>query len=211
MSNLILQWTITPEHPPQPRLACNRCGKVTPYVSSGKIRLNANGKRLDAWLIYNCVVCRNSWNRPVFERRHISDIDPALLGALQTNDACWATGFAFDLVDLRRFTQQIEESGSFKLRKEVVHAGSKPWRSIELILHAPLITGLRLDRLLATGLQMSRAHLDVLVTAGIISVLPAHRQAFRRPVQNSQRVTLDLFRVESCEKICHAALDRTDA
>ena len=65
-----------PRTPPQPWLACSRCRDIRPFRCSEKFRLNANGKRLDAWLIYRCGSCDNTWNRPVLERRNRRDIDP---------------------------------------------------------------------------------------------------------------------------------------
>ena len=66
-----------PRTPPRPWLACSRCRGIKPFRCSEKFRLNANGKRLDAWLIYRCASCDNTWNRPVLERRNRRDIDPA--------------------------------------------------------------------------------------------------------------------------------------
>ena len=87
MSNLPrVQWTITPRIAPQPWLPCRRCDRPRPFRSSGKIRANANGKRLDAWLIYRCADCGSPWKRPLLQRRSIRDIDPASLQALQGND-----------------------------------------------------------------------------------------------------------------------------
>ena len=69
VGTLSVQWTVTPKFTPQPLRACNRCGAVTPFRSSGKIRLNANRKRIDAWLIYRCTACDKTWNRPILTIR----------------------------------------------------------------------------------------------------------------------------------------------
>ena len=46
---------------------CPRC-KCTSYENSGCFRVNANGKRLDIWLICRCEHCKTIWNLPVYER-----------------------------------------------------------------------------------------------------------------------------------------------
>src|SRR5688572_32660805 len=56
----------------------------------------SNGKRVDAWLIYKCMSCDNTWNRPVLERRHVSTIDPHLLASLQVNDPELSRRLALD-------------------------------------------------------------------------------------------------------------------
>ena len=104
MSDVLrVQWTIVPRTPPQPWLACSRCGEAKPFRSSDKIRVNANGKRLDAWLIYRCTSCDNTWNRPVLERRHVGSVDPLVLTSLQANDPTLARRLAFDAESLRRW------------------------------------------------------------------------------------------------------------
>ncbi|MFC0803867.1 DUF1062 domain-containing protein [Ensifer sp. P24N7] len=78
-NTLQVRWTIIPLIPPQPWVACSGCGGVRAFESSNKIRLNANGRKLDAWLIYKCSTCDRTWNRPIFERRNVRDIRPAVL------------------------------------------------------------------------------------------------------------------------------------
>ncbi|TIN82029.1 MAG: DUF1062 domain-containing protein, partial [Mesorhizobium sp.] len=76
------------------------CGTVKAYCSSGKFRVNANGKRIDVWLIYRCIDCDNSWNFGIFERCNRRDIDPTLLAALERNDPALAHRHAFDVIAL---------------------------------------------------------------------------------------------------------------
>ncbi|TGV94053.1 DUF1062 domain-containing protein, partial [Mesorhizobium sp. M2D.F.Ca.ET.145.01.1.1] len=84
MSSILrIHWTIAPKIAPRPLINCNRCGGVKAYRCSGKFRVNANGKRIDVWLIYRCVDCDNSWNFGIFERCNRRDIGPALLAALE--------------------------------------------------------------------------------------------------------------------------------
>ncbi|MGT2464890.1 hypothetical protein ACVOMV_04880 [Mesorhizobium atlanticum] len=52
MSTLRVHWTIAPAIAPRPLINCNRCGDIKPYRCSKKFRVNANGKRIDVWLIY---------------------------------------------------------------------------------------------------------------------------------------------------------------
>ena len=36
---------------------CGGCGKKMVFECAGKFRVNANGRRLDVWLIYRCQRC----------------------------------------------------------------------------------------------------------------------------------------------------------
>lgn len=159
MSTLRVLWTVTSLVAPQPHLACNRCGTTRPYRSSGKFRLNANGKRLDAWLVYRCTTCENSWNFTLFERRLRRDIAPELLAALETNQPALARRHAFDTVALKRAARLVEEFPDVAVRKTIVEAAPAP-DALQIMLALERPVALRLDRLLATELGTSRSRLD---------------------------------------------------
>jgi len=193
MSNILrVRWRITPKITPQPWLACNRCGGVRPFRCSDKIRVNANGRRLDAWLIYNCAHCDNSWNRPLFTRRNIREIDPLSLHALQANDADLARRLAFDVDDLRRSTERVDEFAAVEVQKQVLSQAGGPFATVDIIMAVPTPTCLRADRLLATELGLSRARIDALQEAGRLLIVPQGARALRRPVRDRTRVTITL-------------------
>ena len=109
MSDVLrVQWTIIPRTAPQPWLNCNRCGGVRRFRTSDKIRVNANGKRLDAWLIYRCISCDNTWNRPILERQHVRTIDPEFLMSLRANEPALARRLASDVEELKRQAARVE-------------------------------------------------------------------------------------------------------
>jgi hypothetical protein len=187
---LCVQWTVTPQIAPQPWLACRSCGDVRPFRSRGKIRVNANGKRVDAWLIYGCVDCENSWNRPLLERRQIRDIDPATLQALQANDPQWVHRLAFDVEDLRRRSDRVEEFAAVGVRKQVLSEGAEPLARIEIRLVVPTPTCLRADRLLAAELGLSRTRVQALQAGGYLVMSPRGARMLRRPISDRMGVTI---------------------
>ncbi len=136
----LVQWTIKPKIAPRPWLACNRCRAARPFEPSGKTRLNANGRRLDAWLIYRCCSCDSTWNRPIFERRHIRDIDPHTLNALQTNDEAWIEKVSFDLDGLRRDAGQIEEFSEVHVQKTILNPAAESSPPLEIVLDLAMKT-----------------------------------------------------------------------
>lgn len=48
--------------------SCAGCNKKQEFINSGKFRVNANGNRVDVWLIYRCKKCKHSWNLAIYER-----------------------------------------------------------------------------------------------------------------------------------------------
>lgn len=192
MCNLLkVRWTIAPQIPPEPRLVCAGCGTARPFRCSGKARLNANGRRLDAWLIYKCPVCDKTWNRPLFERRPVQDIPPDILAALQTNDPIWIRRQAFDLAALRSHAFHIEECAEIDIAKRVIERPND-WSILHVELVADLPVGIRLDRLLARELGLSRARLQSLHRRERLRLAPGHSDALRKRVAGVTSITLDL-------------------
>ncbi|MCZ0734987.1 DUF1062 domain-containing protein [Phreatobacter sp. AB_2022a] len=186
-----VRWTVIPRTAPRPWIACGGCGSATPFQSSGKIRLNANGRRLDAWLIYKCLACDRTWNRPIFERRGIRDIDPAVLAALQSNDPDWIRAETFNLDALRRRSARIEEFPDVVVTKDPPQE-APGWTRLTIELVVPLPVSTRLDRLLASELKISRARLKALHDAGALTTSCGRAGALRRRIGTGTRVTIDL-------------------
>jgi hypothetical protein len=188
-NSTVVRWTITPRIAPRPWIACGGCGTLKPFQSSGKVRLNANGKRLDAWLIYKCSDCARSWNRPLFERRTLKEIDPAVLEAAHFSTPDWVRAQEFDVDGLRRFAQRIDEFGEADIdRRELGEAAIPGEIVIELDVTLP--TSLRLDRLLAGELGLSRSKLQALHEEGQLVIEPRRKDVLRRRVRSGVRVRL---------------------
>ncbi|MDK4739311.1 MULTISPECIES: DUF1062 domain-containing protein [unclassified Rhizobium] len=190
-NSLKVRWTINPRTAPQPWIVCSGCGCPKPFKSSGKTRLNANGKKLDAWLVYKCVDCDKTWNRTLFERQTIRDLDPLVLEALQGNDSDWIRAREFDLDALRRKTQRIDEFADADVEKEIL---SEPdcWTMLEIDLAVTLPFNVRLDRLLASELNVSRSRLQALHEDAKLRVHTDRADAMRRRIKNGSCIVIDL-------------------
>jgi hypothetical protein len=192
MSDVLrVQWTIIPQTAPQPWLSCNRCGGPRRFQTSGKIRVNANGKRLDAWLIYRCVSCGNTWNRPILERQHVRTIDPQFLMALRANEPALVRRLAFDVEQLKRRAGRVEEFDDVRVIKDVLAENTMPMRRLEILCAVPEPTGLRVDRLLASELHVSRSWIRRLEKAEELVVLPEGSR-LRRTVRDGTRLVMTL-------------------
>jgi len=195
---LQVRWTIAPKFAPQPWIVCSGCGGLRAFQSSDKIRLNANGRKLDAWLIYKCTTCSKTWNRSIFERKSVREIDSATIEALQSNDPVWIRAEAFNLEALRRKTERIDEFADLEVRKELVRA-SPGWIRLEIELSVPFSASTRLDRLLASELPISRSRLSTLHENGLLQVSSDRPDILRRRIRNGLRITLDLSNLEDRE------------
>ncbi|ESW73374.1 MULTISPECIES: DUF1062 domain-containing protein [unclassified Mesorhizobium] len=204
--HLAIHWAITPEIAPRPLVHCNRCSVVKAYRCSGKFRVNANGKRIDVWLIYRCIDCDNSWNFGIFERCNRRDIEPALLAALESNDPALARRHAFDVVALRNRVGRVEEFPDVAVHKHRLGGEGRPAAALEIRLGLEMPTSLRLDRLLAGELGISRSRLQALEEKRLLVVVPEGARALRKPARDGTAIRIDLADEPDREAIISAAV-----
>lgn len=206
MSGLLrIRWTIAPKTAPRPVINCNRCGGTKPYQCSEKFRVNANGKRIDVWLIYRCTDCDNSWNFGIFERWNRRDIEPAVLALLESNDPALARRHAFDVVALRNRVGRVDEFPDVAIRKEALDGRPEKTTALEVQLELEMPTSLRLDRLLANELGISRSRLQAWEGKRLLVVAPDGAKALRRPAREGTVIRIDLAGETDRDAIVSAA------
>lgn len=148
-------WRVRPLHTPALLRRCARCDEVRPFASSDRFRVNAQGRRLDVWLIYRCLHCEQTWNRPVLERVRPEDIPEDRYNAYLGNDreTAWDVAFqpgAGSIAPVEDFAVDVSHaSGRVRL--------SMPWP-----------VPVRLDRVLARGLGWSRSQVKKATKIGHI-------------------------------------------
>lgn len=175
------------------------------YRCSWKFRVNANGKRIDVWLIYRCVDCDNSWNFGILERCNPRDIEPALLQALESNDPVLVRRHAFDIVALRNRVGRVVEFAEIAVQKQMLGDVSENTIALELHLGLEMPISLRLDRLLAGELGLSRSRLQALEETRRLVVNPDGTKAMRKPAREGTMIRIDLAGEVDREAIISAA------
>ena len=63
-----IEYTIVPEESFKIIRNCSGCGCKTTYHNTNSFRINANGNKIDVWLIYQCIKCKHTNNLTVYER-----------------------------------------------------------------------------------------------------------------------------------------------
>jgi len=86
---------------------CGGCGKKQEFLNSGKFRVNANGNRVDVWLIYRCRKCKHSWNLTIYERRKPSKISQEEYELFMENDSELASQYGNDIEFLKRNNAEL--------------------------------------------------------------------------------------------------------
>jgi hypothetical protein len=189
---LRVTWQVAPLQCPQIWRHCSRCKSSMPFRCSMKFRINAQKKRIDVWLIYRCEGCGDTWNLPVFERVAVGDLAPDEFQAIARNDPALAFRHAFDRNRLARHTNRVEESPAIAVRKT---PQSECWDgagTIEIFLALAYPCQVRLDRLLARELGVTRGHLRLLHDHGTVKLSQPSRKALRALAADGQSLVIDL-------------------
>lgn len=187
---LRVQWTLSPAHAPQPVRHCASCGTTKPFHSSGKIRLNANGKRLDAWLIYRCVACDRTWLHTLLERVVVQHVAETELYAMEHSSPAWVRQHEYDIAALKRETDMVLQTDDLILFKPAHRVLENIPDVVELSLVPLEPTGLRLDRFLSRELPISRTRLDSMHAEGKLILEPGNRKALRGKINSCLKIIL---------------------
>ena len=70
----IVEYEIVPKESFSVIRGCAGCCRKTNFINTKKFRVNANGSKLDVWLIYQCETCRHTLNLTIYERKKASSI-----------------------------------------------------------------------------------------------------------------------------------------
>lgn len=157
------RWIIVSSQQPRIKNYCPTCKQTRPFAPTRSIRLNGNGKRLDAWLIYHCQHCSRTWNRPVFERAAVHQLDPATLRDLETSAPHLVQKLAMDIHPWPAWKDQAVELCITRQNTEL--PADCVWH-IVMCLSCP--QKVRLDRVLGLGLGCSRGVIQRAIKRNLI-------------------------------------------
>lgn len=156
------------------------------FACSERFRLNANGRRVDVWLIYRCVACEATWNRKIFARSDARRIGAELYDRMLHIDRATAWRYACDVEAASRGGMRIDGDVPAQIERDA--AIERPER---IVIRAEHPLSIRLDRLLAEGLGISRSALARMAGHGAVEVRPPRNAALRGAARDGQEIKLD--------------------
>ena len=146
---------------------CPRCDVRRSHVFTWRSRLNANGRALDAWLLFACSECSRTLKLPVLERVPVRSVAPDLLRALEVSDPVRLGSLVAEQVTSPDFTVDVEGAD--------VLLAEGGWVVLSV---APGVRA-RLDRVLAVVLGVPRARVKGRIVGRA-----------NRPVRDGQRIEI---------------------
>ncbi|GGU38420.1 DUF1062 domain-containing protein [Lentzea flava] len=143
---------------------CVDCGH-TRHLATGKIRVNANGKHLDVWLLIGCERCDRTSKIPVHERVHVQALDHRRLVRFEHNDPA----IVRELVHAQR---RLDWTGTWVLETDLpfyeIGSIGSAGEPLEVFVRFELPAPVRVEKLLTSGLGLSRPAVKRLVDSGRI-------------------------------------------
>lgn len=160
--NHVVKYEVIAQETPNVIRHCRNCKRSTEYVCSDKFRVNANQKVVDIWLIYKCMHCESTWNYPILSRVHVNRLDPILHQKFMHNDQETIWYYAFQINKLRKLCDDVSKDIRYEIRKE--KSESVP-NEMNIRICCKYDVGLRIDKLLAAILGISRSKVNTMAKA----------------------------------------------
>ncbi|MFD0373139.1 DUF1062 domain-containing protein [Streptomyces sp. NPDC059071] len=160
---MLTNWVVMPTCLPLVLRRCHTCASER-FRANGKFRVNANHKRLDAWLLVLCTGCGETAKLTLFERTNVRSVRPGLLDRLHANDLGLAAELLQDPAVQRRNRIALDWGGAWRLD---TGGSDHPDREVlDVSVRFTARIPVRPVRLIAEGCGLSRAETERLVEEG---------------------------------------------
>ena len=152
---------------------CPKCGRKSHYINTKKFRVNANGNKLDIWLIYQCAECKHTLNLAIYERKKASSITKEEYQCFLDNDEQLAEIYGKNMQLFRTNKADIDfdrlHYGVIKLHetKEISGFGEQ----IIITVKNPNQMKIRSEKQIAMVLGLSRNQVKSLLEKGEIELV----------------------------------------
>ncbi|MFJ5776411.1 DUF1062 domain-containing protein [Streptomyces sp. NPDC093094] len=160
---MLNSWVVMPTCLPLVLRRCHACASPR-FRTTGKFRVNAHHKRIDAWLLALCTGCGDTSKLTVLERMDVRSVPPGLLDRMHDNDPALAAELLQDPVVRRRNRVALDWDGAWRLDTGgAVHLDGEV---IDVSVRFAARIPVRPVRLIAEGCGLSRAEVERLVAEG---------------------------------------------
>lgn len=160
---MLKNWVVVPTCLPLVLRRCHACASER-FRASGKFRVNANHKLLDAWLLALCTACGETAKLTVLERMNVRSMRPELLDRLHHNDPGLTAELLQDPVVRSRNRIALDWNHAWRL--DTGGSDHLACQAIEVSVRFAARIPVRPVRLIAEGCGLSRAEVARLITEG---------------------------------------------
>lgn len=138
---------------------CAGCGKKVRFKNTKRFRVNANGNKLDVWLIYQCERCKHTFNLTIYERQKAAAVPVEEYRRFLDNDEELANEYGRNFQFFKKNKAEVDfENADYrivKLQETVDESDCRP--QMLLMIHNPYGLKIRPDKQIAEVLGISRS------------------------------------------------------
>lgn len=165
-----IEYEIVPEESFQVIRNCSGCGRKTVFRNTERFRVNANGNKLDVWLIYHCENCKHTFNLTVYERQKPSSVPKEEYQRFLCNDEELAKVYGTNLQFFRKNKAEVDfQNIKYSFVKKKVEENSDALASkSHIMIQNPCGLKIRPERQIAEVLAISRSQVQKLMEQGKI-------------------------------------------
>lgn len=147
---------------------CQGCGCKSSFVNTGSYRVNANGNRVDIWLIYQCEKCKHTYNLTIHERIRPSELSSEEYDRYFSNDKELAMEHGMDKNILARNKVEIDWDN---LSYELYPLSETARKSDCILIQNPYHVKIRMDKVLSEILEVNRNKIKALLKQEAIELV----------------------------------------
>lgn len=154
-----IEYEIVPEESFTVLRNCAGCGKKTHFINTQKFRVNANGNKLDVWLIYQCEKCKHTFNLTIYERQKSALVPTEEYKGFLDNDELLAEKYGRNLQFFKRNKAEVDfQNVNFRIEKREEKMGeSENMQQVLIVIHNPYCLKLRPEKQIAEILGLSKS------------------------------------------------------
>lgn len=174
------EFNVTPETSYPVIRNCSVCGGKSVFINSNNFRVNANGHRVDVWLIYQCNKCNHTYNLTIYERLSSNNLSSDQISSFMENDKELAMKYGTDKsffvrnraeIDWKNINYLIINTETQKLATDEYTV----FKSGDLIqISNPCWLKIRIDKIISDTLHITRNKIKQLQETGTIEVIRNH-------------------------------------
>lgn len=149
---------------------CQGCGRKTHFKNTKRFRINANGNKLDIWLIYQCEECKHTLNLAIYERQKVLSIPKEEYQRFLENNEQLAEMYGKNMQLFRKNKADIDfdrlDYDFVKLHESIESSDLRD--QIMVTIHNPYGLKIRPEKQIAEVLGLSRSLVKSLMGQGKI-------------------------------------------
>lgn len=174
-----ISFSIIPEHSFNIIRNCSGCGCKAVFHNTNRFRVNANGNKLDVWLIYQCIKCKHTSNLTVYKRQSPESLLQQEYEKFLSN----SQDLAFKYGTNSQFFAQNSSEVDWANIKYTIKCQTIPeekdcaFQNGDLIvINNSYMIKIRTDKIVSEILNLSRSRLKALEKLGIVKVQEEKKQ-----------------------------------